>query len=275
MKKTLAGLFVLSLLSTLPAAAGVTVEESRVLDRGTIVVGLFATGISTDLRVDSKDGSRGTTISLEDDLGLESSLTLPNIKASYILGQRHQISVGYLKTSRDNTATLREEIEWEDLVFPVELDVRVFYDTEFLNLGYTYWFYSSEKTALGVTGAFTLFDLSSGLEAALRVGPTFDLAADVSTTAPVGQLGFSVQHALSKKFVLGGLATYITFEDVEGYSGDIATVVASIEHRTWKHFGFGLNYNYSTYDIDTDDFDFLGNFGYQVDGFEFFGRVAF
>ena len=58
-------------------------------------------------------------------------------------------------------------------------------------------------------------------------------------------------------------------------SGDIATLVGSIEYRAWKHFGFGMSYNYTSYDIDTDDIDFLGNFGYQVDGFEFYGRIAF
>ena len=265
----------LLLVSTLPAAAGVKVEDSLVLDRGTIVIGAFSSGISTDLRIDSKDGSRGTTISLEDDLGLESTVYLPAIEASYILGQRHEISVAYVETSRDNVETLSEDIEWGDITFPVTLSVRVFYETKFANLAYTYWFYSSEKTALGVTGAFALFDLSSGLEAAVGVGPGLDLAADVKTAAPTAQVGFSASHALSRRFVLGGVLTYITFSDIDGYSGDIGTFLAKVEHRTWNHFGFGLSWNYTSYDIDTESIDFLGNFGYTVNGFQLYGRVAF
>lgn len=260
---------------TVPATAGVTIEESKVLDRFTARVGGFLTGLSTDLRVDGP-GGRGTTINLEDDLGFDSSITTPRISMAYILGQRHQINLGYFTTDRESTVTLEDEIRWEDLVFPVRLDVKAFYNMDFLTVGYTYWFYSSEKTALGVTGNLVFTELESGLEARFQVGdPILDPKAELSTGVPVPQLGFSVYHYLGKKFVVKGLLAYLTFSDVEGYSGDISNAALSFEHRTWKNFGFGAGYGFTRYDIDADDLDFLGNFNYDVSGFEFYVRAAF
>ena len=265
----------LLLASTVPAEAGVTIQESKVLDRFTARIGGFLTGLSTDIRVDGPDG-RGTTINLEDDLGFDSSITTPRISLAYILGQRHQINLGYFTTDRESTTTLEEEIRWEDLVFPVRLDVKAFYNMDFLTVGYTYWFYSSEKTALGVTGNLVFTELQSGLEARFGIGnPILAPSAELSTGAPVPQLGFSVYHYLGKKFVVKGLLGYLSFNDVEGYSGDISTAALSFEHRTWKNFGFGGGYGFTRYDIDADEIDFLGNFNYDVSGFEIYLRAAF
>ena len=275
MKRLALALAFLVVASTLPAAAGVTVEESKVLDRFTARVGGILTGLNTEIRVDGPLG-RGTTINLEDDLGFDSSISTPRISLGYILGQRHQISLAYFETKRDSSTTLTEEVSWEDLVFPVRLDVESFYEMTFLTASYTYWFYSSETTALGVSGGLVLTNLESGLKAAFQIGdPILEQGAELSTGAPVPQIGFSVSHWLGKKFVLKGAFGYVTFSDVDGYSGDISTANVSFEHRTWKNFGFGAGYGFTRYDIDANDIQFLGNFNYDVSGFEFYLRAAF
>ena len=263
----------LTFLVAVPTLAGVTVDQSQVLDRWAVHIGGYVTSLGTDIRLDGPNGN-GTTISLEDDLGFSSSESVPQFAGGVILGQRHQISLSYFKTERTSSTTLTKEIEWGDEVFPINIDVRAFLDTEFLTLGYTYWFYSSEKTAVGVSGGLTQFNLKSGIQVGGQQSG-IGIENDIDTDLPVPQLGASIQHALPARFVLIGKLGYISFTDVEGFSGDISSAIGGIQYRPWKHIGFGANYNWILYDIDSEDTGFAGTFEYDIQGFDFYLRLAF
>jgi len=263
----------LAFLVAVPSLAGVTVDQSQVLDRWAVHIGGYVTSLGTDIRLDGPNGT-GTTISLEDDLGFSSSESVPQFTAGVILGQRHQISLSYFKTDRTSSTTITKEIEWGDEVFPINIDVSAFLDTEFLTLGYTYWFYSSEKTAIGISGGLTQFNLRSGIEIGGRDAP-IGVATDIDTDVPVPQLGASINYALPARFVLIGKLGYISFTDVGGFSGDISSAIAGIQYRPWKHIGFGVNYNWILYDIDSEETGFAGAFEYTIQGFDFYLRLAF
>ena len=272
MKKIALALALLLAGSATVAQAGVTVDQSKVLDRWTLKIGGYLTGLDTKIRLDSPTGGEGTTVSLEDDLGFSSSESLPRFRLGVILGQRHEISGGYYKTDRDSSTTIQEEIEWGDEVFPIDVTVTGFYDTEFIDLAYSYWFYSSESTSLGITGGLVFVTLGSGLSVA-TAGPGVGVEEDISTDVPVPQLGFSINHYLGKRFVLYGNLGYITF-NLDDWEGNVASARLAIEHRTWKNFGFGVGYGYTDYDIDTKSVDFLGKWQYNISGFEFYARAA-
>lgn len=272
MKRLSLFLVSLVLVSSAPALAGVSVDESKVLDRWTFRIGGYLTGIDTELRLDPGPGDRGTTINLEDDLGFDSSDTVPRLGLGVIIGKRHRISLTYFETKRDSSARLTEEIEFGDETFPVDVNVAAFYDTSFFELAYTYYFYTSETTALGVGLGLVSANLSAGIGVSL-LGVGADLSDDLSSNVPIPQLGFAASHWLGKKFVLNGAVGYIAF-DIDEYSGNVLGAGVSLEHRTWENFGFGLGWAISNYDVDSDDLDFLGKFEYRISGFEFYGRAA-
>ena len=267
--------FLVTVSASSAFAGGVSVDQSKVLDRWTLRIGGFLTGLDTKIRLDDPrpmEGGEGTTVSLEDDLGFSSSESVPRLNLGFILGKRHKISGGWYKTDRDSSTRLEREIEWEGEVFPIGVDVSAFYKTEFIDVAYTYYFYSSETTALGVTGGLVLANLSAGLGlSALGIGG--EVEEDISTDVPVPQLGFSVNHYLGKKFVLTGTLGYIAF-NLDDWEGSVGTALLGLEHRTWKNFGFGAGYSYAVYDVDVSSSDFLGNFEYTISGFEIYGRAA-
>jgi hypothetical protein len=230
------------------------------------------TGLDTKIRLDSELLGEGTTVSLEDDLGFDSSVSVPRLNLAFILGKRHELALGWFKTDRDSSTTLQREIDWGDETFPIDIGVGAFYNTEFVDFAYTYYFYTSETTALGITGGLVLANLSAGLAVA-AVGQDITLEEDIGTDVPVPQLGFSVNHYLGRRFVLNGVLGYISF-NLDDWEGSVATAFLGLEHRTWKNFGFGLGYNYSAYDVDALSADFLGNWEYTIDGFELYARAA-
>lgn len=253
-------------------AGGVSVDESKVLDRWKFRVGGYLTGLSTDIRLDSPIEGEGTTISLEDDLGFSSSEGVPRLNLAFIIGKRHEISAGWYKTDRDTSTTITEEIDWGDETFPINATITGFYKTEFIDVAYTYYFYTSENTSLGITGGLVFSNLSAGLGLAVEdIGG--EVEEDLATDIPVPQLGFSVNTYLGKRFVFTGTLGYIAF-NLDDWEGSVATGLAGVEHRTWKNFGFGLGYAYSSYDVDTLDPGFLGKFKYTIGGFELYVRAA-
>jgi hypothetical protein len=267
-------LFTMALLASNASAfaGGVSVDQSKVLDRWTLRLGGYVTGLDTKLRLDSPTGEEGTTVSLEDDLGFSNSESIPRINLSWIRGKRHEISAGWYKTDRDSRTTLDFELDWGDEVFPIDTDIGGFYKTEFWTLGYTYYFYTSEKAAFGVTGGIVWATMSAGLGVDV-LGQDFNVEEDLSTDVPVPQLGFSGSTFLGKGFVFTGGIGYIAF-NLDDWKGDVATAAVAFEHRTWKNFGFGVGYSYSAYDVDTEDANFLGNFEYTIGGLEIYGRAA-
>ena len=273
MKKSIS-LFVVFLLAVSAAAlaGGVSVDQSKVLDRWTLRLGGYVTGLDTQVRLDSPTGEEGTTVSLEDDLGFSNSESIPRLNLSVILGKRHEITVGWYKTDRDSRTTLNFELEWGDEVFPIDTDIAGFYKTEFWTLGYTYYFYTSEKTALGVTGGLVLSTLSAGIGIDV-LGQDINLEEDLSTDVPVPQLGFSGSTYLGMGFVFTGGIGYIAF-NLDDWEGDVVGAQLAFEHRTWRNFGFGVGYSYSAYDVDANDATFLGNYQYTIGGLEIYGRAA-
>jgi hypothetical protein len=272
MKRIALSLALLIAVFATSVSAGVTVDQSKVLDRWTFRIGGFLTGLDTTVRLDSPTGREGTSVNLEDDLGFDSSLSVPRFDLGVILGRRHEISGGYYKTDRDSTTTLQRDIEWGDETFPINIGIGAFYNTEFVNLAYTYWFYSSESTSLGVTGGLVYASLGAGVGIS-AVGQGIGAEEDISTDVPVPQLGFSVNHYLGKRFVFTGNLGYIAF-NLDDFEGSVASATVGVQHRTWENFGFGLGYGYTGYDIDTLAADFLGKWEYTVSGFEIYLRAA-
>ena len=273
MRKALPLLTVLMVFSVAAArAGGVSVDQSKVLDRWTLRLGGYVTGLDTKIRLDAPNGEEGTTVSLEDDLGFSNSESIPRINLSWILGKRHEITAGWYKTDRDSRTTLNFELEWGDEVFPIATDIAGFYKTEFWTLGYTYYFYTSENTALGVTGGLVLSSLSAGIGIDV-LGQDINLEEDLSTDVPVPQLGFSGSTYLGKGFVFTGGIAYIAF-NLDDWEGDVLAAQLAFEHRTWKNVGFGVGYSYTAYDVDANDQTFLGNYQYTIGGLEIYGRAA-
>lgn len=139
---------------------------------------------SLKIRLDAPNGEEGMTVSLEDDLGFSNSESIPRINLGVILGRRHEITAGWYRPDRDSRTTLTFELEWGDEVFPIDTDIAGFYKTDFWALNYTYCSYTSEKTALGVTGGLVFATLSAdiGLDV---LGQDINVEEDLTTDVPV------------------------------------------------------------------------------------------
>jgi hypothetical protein len=100
-----------------------------------------------------------------------------------------------------------------------------------------------------------------------------DLEEEGDTAYPLPFLGFSFRYGITQKWRLisnlGWLS--VSIGDVDGSQ---YVINASVEHLTWKHFGFGFGFNASDVNADIDDGgDFTGGVDISAFNIGIFGRA--
>ena len=60
-------------------------------------------GLTTEIRLDSEALGRGTTLTFEDDLNLDSSKTIPSLAFEWQISKRHRLGVRWQDITRDST----------------------------------------------------------------------------------------------------------------------------------------------------------------------------
>jgi len=115
-------LIFLAVLAAAPVQAQSVVSDAeRVAIRGVpdtwgFSLGTFAQAFDSRIRLDGKYGEAGTTIDLEQDLGLPSQQDDFNLKAFYRFSDRSQLRFDFLAWNRSSTRVLEREIRWDDAV---------------------------------------------------------------------------------------------------------------------------------------------------------------
>ncbi len=260
-------------IAAAPLPAAVTPGESIVLDRWELQLGGFLTRINTKLRFPETENRPGGEISFEDDLDFDDTDNLFRFAVGRLFGKRHEIRGTYFDLERDSLLTFETEIDIGDETIPIGADIAVVFDTELATVDYTYWAVAGTRTAFGISGGLTLFDLRTGVDI---VNPDIgDVILDLDTDVPVPQIGLRVRHALSQKFVFLGEGTFLRFRDVSDVDGDIWTGRLGIEHRTFRYIGFGAQLSINRYNLSTGDSKFNVDFEYDIEGFYFYLRGTF
>jgi hypothetical protein len=262
-------------LSVPVLAQPVTVEESDVLQRWELNLGGFITGLRTVVRFDEIAGNGGTEVNLEDDLGYSDRDDIFRFSAAYLIGRRHQIGVSYYESHREGLMTIDEEIRWGDETFPIGADVTSFYDAELGAVEYTYWARSRERSALGASFGLVGFGLSSGAALLDRTTPIgFKVESDFSLDVPVPQFGVRYRRALSERWLFKVGASFVIFEDIDDFSGDVISGALTFEYDVWRKLALGGGFALQDFDIDSGEKRTLGKYVFEVRGLYFYLRFG-
>jgi hypothetical protein len=262
------------LASGVGSPAAMAVEDNELVDRWEFDLGGFFLGSSTDVTLYSTLLGQGTEVSLEDDLGFDSSDFSFHAKAAYLIGRRHQVSLGYYKLNRDSSQQIDFELDWGDETFPLSATVIGYFDTTFLEFGYDFWLVTRERTALSLGLSLTYLSVEAGLGIdGVDVG---DVSGDLKTDVPVPAVFVSLRQHLVQRLILRAKLGYMTLNPIPDYKGDLWNGYIALEHRTWKNVGFGLKYSRDSYNIQKEDGAILDwDIGFDLSGFEFYLHFMF
>jgi hypothetical protein len=246
----------LAALATLPAFAADPLYEEGFSLR----LGGFYSSSDTTLRIDASNGTLGTSLSLEDDLGFEKSKTLPVFDAVWRINPRHRLELGYVSLARDSQRTLSGEVRFGDQVFPVSTDVNAKFDSDVWRLAYGWSFYREGGNELALLLGVHVTEFSTKLETA---GGGIAEAAD--RTIPLPTVGLQGTWEISPKWRLNAWAQVFSL-NYNDYEGSLVSGAVNLEYRFERNFAVGLGYMMNDYDLDVTKGRARGSFDYQFSG---------
>jgi len=223
----------------------------------------FVTRTNGNIRLDRTAGlvTIGTSIDWERDLGGETSMTVPRIDGYYRFAPKHRVDFSWYKIDRGGTVTSQRQIDFGDVTFPLSTSITSKLDTETTKLSYTYSFYRTAEIETSVSAGLHV----TNIEASLQSAGGF-LAESESVTAPLPVFGFRLDYAFSPKWWLRTKYELFFLDSMDVYQGALTDFTISVEHRTFKHVGFGFGLNRSSLDLEVDDDNKRGAFSSVLNG---------
>ncbi len=115
----------------------------------TLKGGYFFSSSDTKLRIDG--AGTGTTIDLEDVLGLNNNVSTYKVGVEWRFFDRHRFNVSYFDLSREATTALSATITIEDVVYPINDVLVTEFDWKVMTATYTWSFLQTNTYEVGFT----------------------------------------------------------------------------------------------------------------------------
>ncbi len=229
-------------------------------NRFSLSLGVFITDRTSEARVDGADGSIGTPVDLESELGLDTSEAVFRLDGYFRFNDRHRIDFSVFDLSRDATRQIDREITWQDVVYPINATIDSNFDFNVYKLAYTWSFLRREKGFLGFTGGLYVADISATLSAQ-NIAET----AGGGVTAPLPVIGLRGEYRFTDKWIFRASAELFGLE-YEAMEGSLTDLYAGIDYRLFEHVAIGAGLNSVRLDVDVSDSDLTGSLDWQYDG---------
>lgn len=185
--------WVVAVMATIVATAPVAAQETQLAslyNKYELLTSLTSVILNADIRVDSENGSFGTTIDAEDDLGLAQVKLQPRFAGRIRLGRKHEIEAGYQFARRTAEKSLERTLEFADTSFDAGVNIKGEMNTDLMFLNYRYAFIAKDRTQVGAGLGLGALFFKTGIDALASAGSkqvTYSASTDV--TAPLGSIG--------------------------------------------------------------------------------------
>jgi len=221
-------------------------------ERVGVNLGSFFANLNTKVRLDASDGSLGTGIDFEQDLGLDDTLIRIMAEGYWRFFKKHRLDFSYFDLDRSGDGSSTVEIRFGDEIFQSSLPLQAFLDIEIFNFGYSYSILFDEKKELALGLALSFQDITVALQG--TGAPGLGVSDSESVLAPLPTFTGRFAYAITPKWVVNTSIGYFTIELDSGgdeLSGDVIAVNAGVKWQLLKHFDLGLLYQYFRVDVNT------------------------
>ena len=215
-------------------------------ERVGVNVGTFFANLETTVRLDGTGGVLGTSISFEQNLGLDDTKTRPMVNAYWRFAKKHRLNFSYFNLDRSGDSSSTVIIRFGDQTFQANLPLQAFLDIEIYNLGYSYSILFDEKKELAFGLALSFQDIAVGLQGT-GVLSGLGVSESESLLAPLPTFTGRFTYAITPKWILDGSIGYFTIELDSGgdeLSGGVIAANAGVEWQLLKHFHLGFSYQW-------------------------------
>ena len=235
--------------------------------RHTVQIGVFHPALDTQLRIDSSDGTPGTPVDFEQNLGMSDTETLPTFMYQWRVAKRHRLSLEYYQLDRSGSAVTGTITRFGDKEFEVNLPISSFMDTDVATVAYSYSILFDERREFAISAGLTRMDVRFGI---VGNGSQGVIEAETDLIAPLPAIGLDGGYAFTDKLFLrvgvGVFSFDLSLSNDKDLRGSMTTAMAGVYHNTFKHVRFGLTFNYFDVDVDWGNASGFNSFQYTYQG---------
>ncbi len=229
-------------------------------DRFSLGMGFFYSADNTGITLGSKQAGLGIIYDLEDALGLKTSsfVFCGNAKLQFGKRNRSAVVLNYFGINRRATKTLEADLEYGDITYPVGTRLDSKFYLSIIRAKYEYLFLQDDRVSLGFSAGLYIIPLS------LSVKSGSSEEQSTAFIAPLPVFGLRSDFMITKKLALKESAELLYLK-IDNFSGSILDLKLAVEHRTFKHFGFGFGINSNKLSVAAK--------GEDYPGIDFFGTI--
>jgi hypothetical protein len=233
--------------------------------RGTYFMG----SVETVLRLDPNSLIQGSTLSGEDDLGLDDQVDQGRMEFDVRMGERSHVRIDYFKLNRFQQVGLPRDIIFGDFIFDEGTQFRSKLDWRVLTTTYTYSFFKGERFEGGLgLGIHIIEAQASGGE------PGTLNREEASEVGIFPTIAATAAFRISNRWSITARGQQYS-ANPEDFDGTMADYHADIQFRWTKNFALGLGYTILETDLEVFDADQPLLFTLDTSGPELFFRVSF
>lgn len=238
-------------------------REARVLEDK---FGFSLGGYLVDFRTDASAGFGtlvGTSIRLEDDLGVDDGKSTFRLGGFYRFNSRHGLDASFFNLNRSGSRVTEGQIEFNGVLYDVGAQVDSDFDVTLFKVNYRYSFINNGKTEAGFSAGLSTYSFNLLLDGEATVEENRQIIERVrveeAILAPVPTMGMFINHAITPKWILRMQAEFLDL-DTGDFAGRLVDSSITFEYYFSKHIGIGFGTN--TTDIR---FENSGTDPYSVD----------
>ncbi len=241
-----------------------------------VSLGTYLVNTDTTVRLDGTTQNSGTPVDLDRAFG-DATSTRFRFDAMWRFAERHKLRALWFNTSRSNSKTIDEEIDWGGETFPVNSRVKGDINWDIYQIAYEYSFLRRDTYELSASiGAYyAAFDSSLSATITNPGGTTQRNAkGDASVDLPLPVLGLRGLWALPYDLSLDVSGQWFS-ASIGDYSGNLQDYRATLtwQPKTW--LGIGLGYDWFQAHGDVDASNFKGNLDWTFQGPMIYYSVLF
>lgn len=237
------------------------IKEDKIIlkqERFSLHLGSFISANNGGITLGSKQAGIGIVLDLEDALALETSSFVFRASSDLTFGKRDHSSfvLDYFGINRRAEKVLEADLEIGDTIYPIGTKIDSKFNLSIIRAKYVYSFLQDERVSLSFSAGLYIVPLSFSVKSGSLKGQA------TSLVAPLPVLGLHSEFLITKKLELQESAE-VLYLKYDNFTGSILDLNISLEHRTFKHFGFGAGFNSNRLSLtaagkDYPFFDFFG-----------------
>jgi len=213
----------------------------------------FLDTVDTKVTNDTVDGVPGVEIDVEDFLGISDSEPVLQIDATLRIAHYHRFEFGYFELGRLSTATLENDLEFGDELFPAGTELNISVDAKVFRVGYAYSLIRNAQLELAVMAGLHVISLDTDIATA-----PIDQRSRSMAGTPLPVIGAHASIFLTERTTLGAKLQFFR-TDFDRYEGSLNYAMLEIQHQLGEKVAVGVAFNYYGLNLSSRDSDVNGH----------------